>query len=161
MNRFSLTNVTTPAAAVQALTLERFAIGVDPARPDARWDFSSLNRKRPLAGGSDLLGEIKDGIIAPESVVNLKTIAGWDGIRVTADGALEIGATTIIADVADSSEVRGRCAALADAAEHVGSPQIRNQGNGGRQPVPASALLVLPAHGHGVSQERWLDLFCG
>ena len=138
MNRFSLTNVTTAAAAVDALTLERFVIGGGngngngvPAKPAAAWDFVSLNRKRPLSGGSDLLGEIKEGVIAPESVVNLKTIPGWEGIRAGADGSLDIGATTAIVDVAESAEVRSRFAALADAADHVGSPQIRNQGTVG------------------------------
>ncbi len=122
MNRFTLTNVTTPAAALDAM------------RPDAEvkpLDFSWLNAKRPLAGGSDLLAEIKEGIIRPGTLVNLKTITGWSGIRPGADDALEIGATTLIADVAASDVVRAHSAALADAAEHVGSPQIRNQGTVG------------------------------
>jgi xanthine dehydrogenase YagS FAD-binding subunit len=122
MNRFALTNVSTPEAAVNALK---------PPGPAVALTFASLNTKRPLAGGSDLLGEIKDGLIAPGMVVNLKPIAGWRGISLGLDGTLGIGATTAIADVADSAEVRRHCVALAEAAGHVGSPQIRNQGTVG------------------------------
>ena len=122
MNQYALINVTTPAAAVEALQLD------GPAAP---LDFARLNAKRPLSGGSDLLGEIKEGTITPGVIVNLKTIPGWQGIRHGDDGALEIGATTIIADVAASPGVRVHSAALAEAAEHIGSPQIRDQGTVG------------------------------
>ena len=120
MNRFSLTYVTTPGAAVKALRPDGGA--------DEKLDFVRLNQKRPLGGGTDLLGEIKDGLYAPSEIVNLKTIPGWRGIRAGENGALEIGATTPIVDVAESADVRRLCAALADAADHVGSPKIRNQG---------------------------------
>jgi xanthine dehydrogenase YagS FAD-binding subunit len=122
MNRFALTNVSTPGAAIAALHLE-------PAT--GALDYARLNQKRPLGGGSDLLGEIKEGLYSPSEIVNLKTIAAWNGIRTGEDGALEVGATTPIVDVMESGVVRGHCAALADAAEHVGSPQIRNQGTVG------------------------------
>ena len=36
---------------------------------------------RPLAGGTDLLGMMKEGLIAPERLVNLKTIGGLDQVR--------------------------------------------------------------------------------
>ncbi len=122
MNQFALTNVSSPTAAVAALRLP----------PDgAPLTFARLNEQRPLAGGSDLLGEIKDGLIAPRNLVNLKPIAAWQGIRPELDGTLAIGATTAIADVAASAAVRTHCAALADAAGHVGSPQIRHQGTVG------------------------------
>ena len=122
MNRFALTNVTTAGAALHALE-------TPPA--EGPLTYALLNQKRPLAGGSDLLGEIKEGLYAPAEIVNLKMIAGWDGVRAGEGGALEIGATTSVADVAESKAVRAHSGALADAAEHVGSPQIRNQGTVG------------------------------
>lgn len=121
MNRFTLTNVTTPDAAIAALRLGG----------DAPVTYDRLNEKRPLGGGSDLLGEIKEGLISPRELVNLAPVADWHGIRPALDGTIEIGATTFIADVASSADVRRGAAALADAAEHVGSPQIRNQGTVG------------------------------
>lgn len=123
MNAFALTHVSTAAAAVRELSL-------DPAPGDHPWTFARLNAKRPLAGGSDLLGEIKDGLIAPQRLVNLKPITGFQGIRLAGD-ELQIGATTTVAELAASAEVRARCPALAQAAEHVGSEQIRQQGTVG------------------------------
>ena len=126
MNRFTLTNALTPAAALEALRPD-----TAPGGKEKPLDFARLNARRPLAGGSDLLGEIKEGIISPELVVNLKPIAAWRGIEHTPDGGWRIGATTLIADVAAHDWLPSHCGALADAAEHVGSPQIRNQGTVG------------------------------
>lgn len=118
MNRFTFVNVSTPAAALNALST------------DEAINYAALNRKRPLAGGTDLLGQIKDRLIAPETLVNVKPIGGWNGIKI--EGAeCRIGATTTIAELAGSPELRKQLGALADAAHHVGSAQIRNVGTVG------------------------------
>lgn len=86
-------------------------------------------RARANAGGTDLLGALKDGIYAepPELVVDLKTISGLDAIE--EDGAgLRIGALARLADIARSESVRARWPILAQAAHAVGSPQLRNMG---------------------------------
>jgi xanthine dehydrogenase YagS FAD-binding subunit len=59
------------------------------------------------------------------SISGLKELAG---IRETADGGLRIGALTTITHVAASAVVKERYAGLAQAAEAVASPQLRNQG---------------------------------
>ncbi len=113
MNRFTFINAYTAGAALDAL------------KSDDAITVENLNRKRPLGGGSDLLAEIKEGLIAPDVVVNLKGIGGWNGI--TFDSReLRIGATTTIAEIADAAEIHQKFAALAQAAHHVGSAQIRN-----------------------------------
>jgi xanthine dehydrogenase YagS FAD-binding subunit len=82
-----------------------------------------------IAGGTDLLGILKDRILPdyPEIIINLKTIQGMDYIKKDAKG-LRIGALTKLADIAQSSSVRGEYKVLTEAAEAVATPQIRNMG---------------------------------
>ena len=90
------------------------------------------NRSLPIAGGMDLLGLMKDYIVSPDRVVNLKGLDGTitaDGSRQT--GGLRIGAAAKIADVAEHADLRRLYPALTTAAEEVGTPQIRNQGTVG------------------------------
>ena len=64
-----------------------------------------------IAGGSDLLDEVKEGIISPERVVSLAGVPDLAGIAETEDG-LRIGAMTTIADVAANPVVRTAYTAL-------------------------------------------------
>ena len=80
-----------------------------------------------IAGGSDLLDEVKEGIISPGQVVSLASIPGLAGISETAEG-LNIGAMTTIADVAAHPVIRTAYTALAEAAGGLATPQIRNVG---------------------------------
>jgi xanthine dehydrogenase YagS FAD-binding subunit len=84
-------------------------------------------RALPLAGGMDLLGLIKDHIVAPERLVNVKNL---DAGVTAADGGLRIGAATKLIDLIEHPAAR-RYAALVAAAEEVGTPQIRHQGTVG------------------------------
>jgi xanthine dehydrogenase YagS FAD-binding subunit len=83
-----------------------------------------------MAGGIDLLGEMKDYIRTPDVVVNLKSIPGLNSIRTGGTG-LTVGPLVRLADLADNAAVRQSYTALADAAAVVGSPQIRNVGTVG------------------------------
>jgi len=78
-----------------------------------------------LAGGTDLLSLIKDDILAPKRLVNIKEIKELGGIR-SAGGGLRIGALTTIEEVADSSLVRQAYPGLAQAAAEIAGPQIRH-----------------------------------
>jgi xanthine dehydrogenase YagS FAD-binding subunit len=85
-------------------------------------------RSAALAGGgSDLLGMIKDGLAAPDLLVNLKAIRGLDQVRPAADG-VAIGGLTTLEALSRHPSIRRQYAALAEAAESVGTPQIRNVG---------------------------------
>jgi xanthine dehydrogenase YagS FAD-binding subunit len=86
-------------------------------------------KARVTAGGTDLLGVLKSEILAdyPEAVINLKTIAGLDGID-AADGGVRIGALARLNDIADSPVVKKNCLSLALSAASVGSPELRNMG---------------------------------
>jgi xanthine dehydrogenase YagS FAD-binding subunit len=80
-----------------------------------------------LAGGTDVLGELKDNLAAPERLVAIKQLKELQGIRSSSTG-LRIGAATLLADIAESSMVQQQTPLLAMAAGKVGTPQIRNMG---------------------------------
>jgi xanthine dehydrogenase YagS FAD-binding subunit len=78
------------------------------------------------AGGMDLLDLMKGGVVAPHRVVNLKTIKGLDGVRFDAKQGMELGALVTLTRLSRDPEVRRRFVALAEAAEHAATPQVRN-----------------------------------
>ncbi len=80
-----------------------------------------------LAGGLDSMDWFKDRIKRPDTVIELGTVAELAGIR-PSGGGLEIGAMTTLRNVAANEEVRSRFGLLAEAADEVATPQIRNQG---------------------------------
>jgi len=80
-----------------------------------------------LAGGLDSMDWLKDRIKKPGVVVDLSGIDELKGIREDTDG-VEIGAMTTLTEVAQSPVIRQKYGLLAQAAELVASPQIRNQG---------------------------------
>jgi xanthine dehydrogenase YagS FAD-binding subunit len=86
------------------------------------WGQSEL-----LAGGTDLLALMKDDVVTPRRLVNVKSIAGLDGVSYNAHTGLRIGALARIADFADHADVRKSYPTLARAADDAASPQIRNQ----------------------------------
>ena len=80
-----------------------------------------------MGGGTDLLPQVKDGVISADQLVGLAAIPGMSAIAETADG-LTIGAAAAIADIAAHPVVRRRYAALAEASGGLATPQIRNEG---------------------------------
>src|SRR5258708_10970772 len=80
-----------------------------------------------MAGGLDSFDWLKDRIKKPKMVVDLSGVAELRGIRNTVDG-IEIGAMTTLTEVVRNPIVRQKYTLLAQAAELVASPQIRNQG---------------------------------
>ncbi len=82
---------------------------------------------RVLAGGTDLLVRMRRGHIRPDIVVDVK---GLDALRadVADDGAaLQVGASAVMADIMADARVQRRYPALVEAANVVGSVQIRNR----------------------------------
>jgi xanthine dehydrogenase YagS FAD-binding subunit len=89
---------------------------------------SERGRFLPMAGGMDLLGLMKDYIVSPERIVNLKNL---DGTIAASDSGLRIGAAVKLADLAEHAAARRLFPALTTAADEVGTPQIRNMGTVG------------------------------
>src|SRR5712672_1023631 len=80
-----------------------------------------------LAGGMDSFDWLKDRIKRPKVVVVLSGVAELHGIRRAADG-IEIGAMTTLTEIVNDPVITGEYGLLAQAAELIASPQIRNQG---------------------------------
>jgi len=80
-----------------------------------------------VGGGSDLLGLVKERITGPDVLVNLKTIKGLDQVKPANDG-VNIGGLITLDALSRHDLIRTRYTVLAEAAETVATPQIRNVG---------------------------------
>jgi xanthine dehydrogenase YagS FAD-binding subunit len=85
----------------------------------------STPESRFLAGGIDLVGEMKEYIVNPRRVIDLKMIPDLDRID-TSTGTWTLGANVTIAEIAENPQIIATLPGLAEAASEVGSPQIRN-----------------------------------
>jgi carbon-monoxide dehydrogenase medium subunit len=107
---------------------------------------------RLLAGGTDLVIGLRNGEIQPEVVIDLKRIVELRPAIREDDGRLSISAATVMADIVADARVRRRFPALVEAADVVGSVQIRNRAtlagnicNGSPAADTAPPLLVYGA----------------
>jgi xanthine dehydrogenase YagS FAD-binding subunit len=80
-----------------------------------------------VGGGSDLLGMVKEHLVSPDVLVNLKAIRGMDRIE-TQRGGLKIGGLATLDTLSHDPRIRKDYTVLAEAAGNVGTPQIRNAG---------------------------------
>jgi xanthine dehydrogenase YagS FAD-binding subunit len=106
-----------PATLEQALEL--LPAGRDP---------KALQRTRLVAGGQDLYTELKEHLIEPEELVDLKGLPGLGAIELGADRALSIGALATIASIERHAELAKLHPLLQEAAASVASAQIRTVG---------------------------------
>jgi len=83
---------------------------------------------RVMAGGTDLLGCLRDGVLGADKIVSITRVDELQGIKGTPDGGLRIGALTTITEISENPIIMKRYPGLAEAASNVGSPQLRNQG---------------------------------
>jgi len=81
-----------------------------------------------VAGGTDLLPNMKHELFTPDVLVSLDGIAELRGVREEPEGWISIGAMTSLADVASDPRIRARAPALAQAAGLVAGPQLRTMG---------------------------------
>ena len=81
----------------------------------------------PVAGATDLLPCTDAGILAPQTVIDIRRIPGFRELRVSAQGA-RIGAAVTIAELAAHPELTALYPVLAEACASVGTPALRNSG---------------------------------
>lgn len=86
---------------------------------------TSSGEARIIAGGTDVLPDLRKGKINPGNLVDITRIPGLDQIKVSED-SVEIGAAVTFADIKDSSFLNQHVHALADAARSVGALAIQN-----------------------------------
>lgn len=103
------------------------------ASPASVGEVVDLLAERPgetevLAGGTDLLALMKDGVRAPGRVVSVRAVQELHGVEETDDGGLRLGGGVTLTDLADHPALRERYPAVARAAGFAAGPQIRNLG---------------------------------
>jgi xanthine dehydrogenase YagS FAD-binding subunit len=90
--------------------------------------FLAADATHALGGGTDLLVTMREGLVRPARVVDLRAIPECGAIIWGPDGSLRLGATVTIATIAADERIRQQFAALAMACDAVGSPALRNMG---------------------------------
>src|ERR1700751_2867759 len=80
------------------------------------------------SGGTDLLGMVKDRIVQPDLLINLRQTSGAGRISNVAGGGLNIPGQITLEALSADARIRRDYAVLAQAAETVATPQIRNFG---------------------------------
>lgn len=83
---------------------------------------------RLLAGGTDLMIEMKEGYVKPKYLINLKKIKGLDKISYSKKEGLSIGALVTWSTLLSSKPIKQYYPILRETASLIGCPQIRNTG---------------------------------
>jgi CO/xanthine dehydrogenase FAD-binding subunit len=81
-----------------------------------------------LAGGTDLLVQMKKNDIRPDYLVDLKRIPDLSGIQYNKNEGLHLGALTTISEIESSIDIRKNFPILSEVAKVIGSVQVRNRG---------------------------------
>ncbi|MBL8858452.1 MAG: xanthine dehydrogenase family protein subunit M [Planctomycetes bacterium] len=113
MKAFILSNPKSVKDALQLLAVAR--------------DSKQAKAIQPLAGGQDLLTEMKEHLAEPDRLVNLKGIAELDYLR-NLDGKVQIGALATLARMEKNNLLNEHARVLFEAAHSIASPQIRSVG---------------------------------
>ncbi len=101
---------------------------VQPQSVKAALNQLKTQGARIHAGGTDLLGCLREGILDAKTVVSINGLNALRGVRNSSDGGLRIGALTTITEVERHPVIQSRFRALSQGAGEVASPQLRNQG---------------------------------
>lgn len=109
-------------------------------------------RTAMLAGGTDIIVQMREGRKSADQVLDLKYIPELTRLRLLPDGTLELGAATPCAEIYEDAEVARRLPGLIDAASLIGSIQIQSRAsiggnicNAGPAADSAPALIALSA----------------
>ncbi len=130
--------------------------GFDYFQPQSLEEALELKKKIPnsrfIAGGTDLMVQIRGGELKPSALISLRSIPDLSSIEI--NGSIRIGAMTTVTDLINNPDLENQAKLLVDAARRLGSPQIRNTATVGGNLCNCSpcadlalALLVLEAKG--------------
>ena len=115
-------------------------------RPSTVEEAVSMLKKENtiIAGGSDVMPQLKTATIAPEALIDLSKISEMHTVEETDDG-IYIGAMVTLSHLAKNELILRKLVALSQAARNVASPQIRNRGTlGGSISTSSPAGDVYP-----------------
>ncbi len=114
------------------------------SRDDAKAKQGGAEDGSYLAGGMTLLPTMKQRLASPSDLIDLAGVSDLAGVRRDGD-AVVVGAMTTHAAVAASADVAQAIPALADLANHIGDPQVRNRGTIGGSIANADPAADYPA----------------
>jgi len=101
---------------------------------------------RVLAGGTDLIVQMRAGRVRPGAVVDVKRIPGAIGVKRESDGAYAIGAATSGADLGEHATLRRDWPGVVEAANLIGSTQVQGRASlGGNLCNASPAADSVPA----------------
>ena len=78
------------------------------------------------SGGVDVLDWVKEGLLKPERIINIRNIPGLDSVNYDAKKGLRIGANVTLSEIASNQEIKDNYLALHQAVNHAATPQLRN-----------------------------------
>jgi len=126
------------------LLLPKFDYEEPKSLPEALAMLSELKGNgKVIAGGTDLLVNMKKGTVRPACLVSLKKVEALREIS-GEDGGLSVGSHVTISEIADSDRVASTFPVLARSASCLGSPLIRNRATIGGNIVTARPAADLP-----------------
>lgn len=109
---------------------------------------------RAIAGGTDLIVNLRQEVATPTHVVSLASVGGLDGIEPAGDGGVRIGALVTLERLERSERLLAEYPVLAEAASLVSGPTLRAMGTLGGN-------LCLDTRCHWYNQERSWRHACG
>jgi 4-hydroxybenzoyl-CoA reductase subunit beta len=111
------------------LPMPRVAFALPRSLEDALDTLASRGpAARILAGGTDLVPNLKHGLLDVEVLVPLKRVPGLRGVARSEDGSLRIGALTSLSALSSDATLQGSYPVLAQAVGQIAGPQLRNMG---------------------------------
>ncbi|MEO1010988.1 MAG: FAD binding domain-containing protein [Bacteroidota bacterium] len=78
------------------------------------------------SGGIDVFDWVKEGLLKPQKIINIRNIPGLDGIRFDKKDGLHIGSNVTLAEIGSNPEIKTNYLALHKAVIHAATPQLRN-----------------------------------
>lgn len=78
------------------------------------------------SGGIDVFDWVKEGLLQPEKIINIRNIPGLDKINFDKKKGLSIGSNVTLAEIASNPEIKNNYLALHQAVNHAATPQLRN-----------------------------------
>ena len=110
----------------EAKSIEDALEQVNSTVSEQLYDKSSQGGAIFKSGGVDILDWVKEGLIKPERIINIRNIPGLDGMSFDSKKGLRLGANILLSDIASSQEIKDNYFALYQAVNHAATPQLRN-----------------------------------
>lgn len=155
------------------MILPRFELEEPTTVKEVCYILQKNNSVKVIAGGTDLLVNMKKKVITADILISLDKLAQLDQLSFSNEKGLTLGAMSRIADIAASPVIKDHYPGLAVAAGKLGSPQIRNRATVGGNvcsarpaadmvgPLTAYGAVAIIATADGEREEPLEKLFKG